>query len=156
MILWYGFIVAIVVIGISGAALILTAEQPGGRTAVVVAVLVAMIAAATITWQELALRHFAKEVAGDTAGMILRPVANGGGDHEFTPRGAFYQHWIFEVPLAAGLSTLGAVAAVGAGVLYFAGYRRRVVGLLLWAFATAAMVMIVAIERWFDLVDIFI
>jgi hypothetical protein len=159
--LWYAVVGFVAVIGAVAAGVIAAGERTSdGRRirvgGIVLAFILAGCAIATITWEGMALRHFAREAGRSTRALIAGPVPNGGGDHEFAPRGRHYQHWIFEIPVAIGLAALAFSLLAGGGILYAAGYRRVLIGVTLWGVAAAAAVLLLTMVRFFHAFEIFI
>ena len=67
-------------------------------------------------WQEVALRTFASQERDGMKGLILRPVPYGGGDHEFSPRGAHYAKFSSVVPGLSALVVAVIIAMVGVAI----------------------------------------
>jgi hypothetical protein len=80
--------------------------------ALVTMTLVAVVGA---VWEDIALNHFAG--TRSTTGLIANPLPNT-VNHEFTPRGRFYQKWAFEIPIFGTLAMLSVVAGVTIRRLY--------------------------------------
>lgn len=163
--LWYLFIALVAAIGVGGALLLVRPERlrhqshppaPSRRAGVILAVLLLLSAAGTVTWGEIALRHFARDVDGNIRGMIGGPVPYAGGDHQYTARGQHYERWIFRIPVTTGFTTLILALPIGLIVLYRLGHKTRLVGAILWAFAMGGAIIIWAVTRFFQTFEVFI
>lgn len=105
-------------------------------------------------WQEVALRTFASREPEGMQALLLRPVPNAGGDHEFTPNGNHYAKYAFIVP---GISAL-AVALVVA-VLSVAARRsgvRNTLSVTLAVLGGALGLALFSVARFLSASEIFI
>jgi len=108
-----------------------------------------------VTWQEVALRVFAAESGGKVRGMIANPIPNT-TDHEYTPRGRHYRYWSFLLPISIALGAIFLSALIGSGVMYAVDQGVSVIGLWSWAVCIAGAVLLIALKRYTEAINLFI
>lgn len=125
------------------------------REFLVALAVVALCGGLGVTWQEVALRVFAEEQGGKVRGMIANPVPNT-TDHEYTARGLHYRFWSFLLPISITLAAIFLAALIGSGKMYAVDQGVALIGLWSWAVGVAGAVLLVALKRYTEAINLFI
>ena len=149
------FVFVIMVAGPPIVLIRLSHLQPKNRNRGLAALgLIAATTVVGILYMEVTLRHLAVQAAEPIHGLIGRPIPNGGGDHDYTPRGREYETVAFRQPFYFVAVSLVGIAVIFSGI----APHDRLTLVLSWlaALLGIAAVFMFWVVREFTAWDIFI
>lgn len=117
--------------------------------------LITLIAAGGIAWEEMALRRFARQEGGEIRGLIMKPVPLT-TDHRYTPNGREYLYRAIQLPAIVTCLLLVVAGFVSTAVVYAKDFRRAMAAVWLHTITGLAAVCIYSVWRFLTAIDLFI